>query len=295
MRGAVVRFLRDRPRWARRILSMAGEAQPAHPVVLDYALDEKRRWDEGRPHPQLQALLAAGDHRYSELLAAVMERRDALAAINRDLDATMAPAWNNGWQPVLDAAVLYTLVARHRPATYLEVGSGHSTRFARRAIDDHHLATHVISIDPRPVEVDALVDERIQQPVEACDLALFDRLGAGDILFIDGSHRCFMNTDVTTLFLDVLPRLPAGVLVHIHDIFLPYDYPAEFHRWYFNEQYLLACYLLGGATPFEVVLPTYYACHQPRLMAPLAPLWQESCWNGLPVEGWGFWVRTRGR
>ncbi len=78
------------------------------------------------------------------------------------------------------------------------------------------------------------------------DLALFRELQAGDVLFIDSSHRCFMNSDVTVLFLEVLPNLPPGVLVQVHDIFIPYDYPREWVERYYAEQYLLSCYLLLG-------------------------------------------------
>jgi Methyltransferase domain len=286
-RAAVVRFLAAQPRWARRLLTLAGEAQPRYPVVLDYPLEARRRWVEGRPHPELQAMLAAGDERYAEVVRQIVALKSALSRIAREPDGTQAPCWNNGWQPPLDAAALYTMVATHKPATYLEVGSGHSTRFVRRAIADGKLATRVVSIDPDP-RVEVAADEQIRQPLESCDLQLFARLGAGDILFIDGSHRSFMNSDVTVLLLEVLPRLGPDVLVHLHDIFLPYDYPPEFHRWYFNEQYLLASYLLGGARPFEVVLPNYYVTQHEKLRALVAPALE-----GLPVEGWGFWLRTR--
>ena len=90
------------------------------------------------------------------------------------------------------------------------------------------------------MEVDGLCDEVIRAPLEECDLAVFSRVRPGDVVFFDGSHRAFTNSDVTTFFLDVLPELPAGVLVHLHDICLPDDYPPYLDDSFYSEQYLLA-------------------------------------------------------
>ena len=95
--------------------------------------------------------------------------------------------------------------------------------------------------------MDAVCDTVIRQPLETLDTAgIIENLQAGDILFVDGSHRCFTNSDVTVVFLEILPRLQPGVLVHFHDILLPYDYPPAWSRRYYSEQYLLACWLLGS-------------------------------------------------
>ena len=131
--------------------------------------------------------------------------------------------------PPYDAVALYGLLRRTRPQRYLEVGSGHSTRFARRAIRDEGLATTVTSIDPEPrARIDELCDLVIRRPVEALeDDGVFLELGPGDVLFIDGSHRTFTGSDVTVLLLEVVPRLAPGVLVQVHDVYLPRDYPAD--------------------------------------------------------------------
>jgi hypothetical protein len=120
----------------------------------------------------------------------------------------------------------------------------HSTKFARRAIRDHGLPTRIVSIDPDPRdEIDALCDTAIRESLEQIDLNVVDELERGDIVFIDGSHHCFMNSDVTVFFLDILPRLKPGTLVQFHDLMLPYDYPLEWIERYYSEQYLLAAYL----------------------------------------------------
>jgi hypothetical protein len=203
------------------------------------------------------------------------------------------PRWINGALPGLDAAVLYAIVADQRPTTYLEVGSGHSTKFARRACSDHDLATRIVSIDPAPhTEIDDLCDEVIRAGLEDVDLATFDRLDAGDILFVDNSHRCFQNSDVTVAFLDVLPRLRPGVLVHFHDVFLPDDYPPEIVDQLYSEQYLLAAALLADGPNLEVVLPAWFVSADPELAPILEPLWSHPAFDDVQRHGASFWVRT---
>jgi predicted O-methyltransferase YrrM len=212
----------------------------------------------------------------------------------------------NGWLSPFDLASLYCLVALNHPQLYLEVGSGISTGVARRALRDHQLRSRVVSIDPQPrAQIDSLCDEIIRQPLENVDLAIFDRLAPGDILFIDSSHRAFTNSDVTVVFLDVLPRLQPGVLVHLHDIFLPYDYPPEWRDWYYSEQYLLAAMLLGQTSRFRIALPNAFISHDPESSAVLGPLWRDPRFapavatedQRTPLAdrsglGTSFWMRT---
>ena len=124
----------------------------------------------------------------------------------------------------------------------------------------------------------ALFDERL----EDCDLSLFDQLKAGDILFFDGSHRSFTNSDVTVFFLELMPRLKPGVIVHIHDIFLPSDYPPEWERKMYSEQYILAAMLLCPTQPFKVLLPNFYIECDAELRGQVPPL--------APVTGASFWI-----
>jgi hypothetical protein len=167
---------------------------------------------------------------------------------------------NNGWFESVDADVLYGVIRHFRPALIIEIGSGYSSRLAARAICDGELATKLICVDPSPrVEIRRCVHEFVQSPVEdipASELA--DRLGPNDLLFIDSSHVITTGGDVLYLYLQVLPRLRPGVLVHAHDIFLPFEYPQEFivkERWGWNEQYLLYA-LLIGSPDFEILWPS---------------------------------------
>ena len=86
-------------------------------------------------------------------------------------------------------------------------------------------------------------------PAETLGAEHTDQLGAGDILFIDSSHTVRIGGDVVHLFCEVIPRLAPGVIVHVHDIYLPYEYPrawVEQLRWYWAEQYLLQALLAGN-------------------------------------------------
>lgn len=146
-----------------------------------------------------------------------------------------------------DLQALYLMVQYSRPAKILEVGSGNSTRIARQAILDANLQTKICSIDPQPrVDVAAHSDELIALRLEdVVDEQYFSRLDKGDILFIDSSHLVHVGNDVVRVISRVLPILKPGVIVHFHDIFLPYEYPpafaAAFPDW--GEQYLLHAYL----------------------------------------------------
>jgi hypothetical protein len=168
----------------------------------------------------------------------------------------------------LDARTLMTLLRVLRPARVIEVGSGFSSLLiadVNRRFFGSALELTCIEPFPRPFlrngipGLSGVIVKRVQEvaPSE------FDRLGAGDILFIDSSHVAKTGSDVTHLFFEVIPRLRAGVVIHVHDIFLPHDYPSfrvlgEKLSW--NEQYLLRALLMFSPT-FEVLFGTTYARH----------------------------------
>ena len=262
-------------------------------ITLDYPVDPIPRYGYGQPaHPQLLSMFEAKRDQFREMLDRIESYRDDLLKIPAVPSNELSPSWINHWLAGLDASALYTFVADLNPKLYFEVGSGVSTRFVRRAIQDHGLRTRIRSIDPHPrVEVDSLCDEVIRTRLEDSDLELFDELEPGDILFIDSSHRSFMNSDVTVLFLDILPRLPAGVNLHIHDIRLPYDYPPEWGPRFYSEQYLLAVHLLAGG-PGEILLSNAFISQDPELSHALDALWDEPALEGVQRHGESIWLRT---
>lgn len=252
---------------------------PNYPVILDYPIRPEPRYGEGKPaHPELASILGRHDAAYQSTLRTLAQFSDKLAQIPESANVTAPgePHWDNGFFSALDAITLYGLLGSRTPSRYLEIGSGHSTKFARRAVRDLALPTHIISLDPHPrAEVDALSDRVIRQPLEGVDTTVFDDLAAGDVLFFDGSHRIFENSDVTVFFLEILPRLKSGVMVHIHDIFLPFDYPRSWTDRHYSEQYLLAAYLLAAYSRIEVLLPLAYVSEHPVMGAFIHETWEQ--------------------
>lgn len=153
-------------------------------------------------------------------------------------------SFDNSYFSSPDTEVLYTLIGSNRPKRMVEMGSGNSTRVMRQAILDYKLYTKIVAIGPHPrVEVTQYADEvrgfRVQE-LDAEEIA--GGLEPNDILFIDSSHLIGIGNDVPFLYFEVLPELKPGVLIHIQDIFLPYEYPREWivdYKWGLNEQILL--------------------------------------------------------
>ena len=167
------------------------------------------------------------------------------------------PRWSQDWFPRLDGAVAYAMVRELKPKRIVEVGSGHSTRFMARAIKDGALATEFTAIDPAPrARIESLPVRFIRKTLHQAPSAPFAALEKGDILFIDSSHIAMPGTDVDQLLLDVLPSLPDGVIVHIHDIFLPDDYPVCWDWRGYNEQQAVAPMFLGGG--YELLFSSAY-------------------------------------
>ena len=141
------------------------------------------------------------------------------------------------------------MTRRSRPRRIVEVGAGHSTRFFCRAVADGALATSVLAIDPAPrAGLDGLAPLTLRrQPVQAVGAAAFAALRAGDIVSIDSSHVLMPGSDVDFLLNSMLPSLARGVHLHIHEIFLPDPYPAEWAWRGYNEQTAVAGLVTGGA------------------------------------------------
>lgn len=262
--------------------------------LVDYNYRAEIRYGAGRPaHPELAALIGAGRDRYAAFLADL----GALPADFADVPPggtyeTASPFWLNAWFAPLDAIALTGMLKACNPAKMVEIGSGVSTKYARRAIRRYDLRTHLTSIDPEPRnQVDRLCDEVVRLPLERVDPAQFEALEPGDIFFLDSSHRSFQGSDVTVFFLEILPRLKPGVIVHIHDIYLPDDYIAGHVPRLWNEQYLLATALLFGAARFEILFPSWFVGRDPDLKALAESLLRVGPMADLDLYGASFWLR----
>lgn len=264
-------------------------------IVDDYyPINVRPRWGHGRvPHPQIAQLLISELPAFRAVLVELQKYKTHFAVVSYEQTLDRAPCWDNVWFSTLDAATLMYFILSRKPRIYLEVGSGYSTKFARAAITAGSPSTTLISIDPHPRrEIDDLCDEVIRSPLEDVDLGVFDRLTAGDIAFFDGSHRVFTNSDTTVFFLDVLPRLKPGVLVHAHDVFWPDDYMPDWNRRLYSEQYLLGMLLLSGTSRYRVVLPNYFVSTNPVTASLIEDLGFPTKYPGSTKPGLSFWLEV---
>jgi len=186
----------------------------------------------------------------AEIAAAVNEY--AMTFMNWDDPKANATGFSlrNEYFSSPDAEVFYSMVRVLKPRRIIEVGSGNSTRVARMAITDGSLTCELVSVDPAPRrDVASISDRVLRQAVETLEAAaLTDQLEANDILFIDSSHEIKTGGDAPFLYLDVMPQLKRGVVVHIHDIFYPYEYPRDWvidNGWRWNEKYLVAAIVMN--------------------------------------------------
>lgn len=192
----------------------------------------------------------------------------------------------------VDALAAYCMVRHFQPRLIIEVGSGFSSLALGQAAAQNKNSA-LICIDPFPSDFLRKgfpgLQSSIEKKIQNIDLKFFSQLQSGDILFIDSSHTVKIGGDVNYLFLEVLPRLKPGVIVHVHDIFLPFEYRRdwvldEFRFW--NEQYLLQAFLAFNSE-FEVLLANSYLnhYHQEDLKA---------AFRNLPSwAGGSFWMRRK--
>jgi len=207
------------------------------------------------PYRQIDAFMKQKEPEFLNILHSLDQYSSIFSSFGQQ--PPPAPRWEQDWFPRLDAAVAYGLVRNHQPSRIIEVGSGHSTRFMMGAIQDGSLSTKFTSIDPAPrATIETLPIDVVRNTVQQAPIALFAKLRKGDILFIDSSHISMPGSDVDLLFLEILPSLPSGVLVHIHDIFLPDDYPKHWDWRGYNEQQAIAPFFLGGG--YDVIFSSAY-------------------------------------
>jgi predicted O-methyltransferase YrrM len=205
--------------------------------------------------------------------------------------------FNNGSFEDKDARLYYSIIRKNKPSRIIEIGSGFSTLMAVKAITKNKAeaqSCELTCIEPYEMPYLEKLDVKlIRKKVEDIDAATFSALEANDILFIDSSHIIRPGGDVTHLLLSIVPVLKSGVWIHVHDIFLPEDYPAhwlrdEFRMW--NEQYLLEA-LLTGNPDFEIVFALNYlfVTHKPQL----EQAFPGNLSDGNERKPGSFWIRKR--
>lgn len=199
----------------------------------------------------------------------------------------------------VEAEALYGLIRATRPARIVEIGCGHTTLLMAEAIRaeaaDGYRPDYVCIEPYRPAYLETLpaeVSHFHDAPLQSVPAAIFGDLRAGDILFIDSSHVVSYGSDTVYEILTILPRLAPGVLVHFHDVFLPYEYPSDWlgtARFFWTEQYLLAA-VLQGSDRFAIRYPLHQLYRERReALQALFPLLSDE--RHRPGA---FWIEVAG-
>ena len=291
--GKILNLIHLDPRF---LLDVVEKMTGCQSILLDYPVKVDPRYGYGKPpHSKLHEIINKNRIAYKSTLESFLTLKEYFLKIpTESAKNSHEPSWINDYLPGLDSVALYSLLYLNNPKRFIEIGSGNSTKFARKAILDHGLQTKITSIDPCPrAEIDLICDTVIRQPLEEVDLSIFEQLDLGDFLYVDCSHRCFTNSDVTVVFLDILPRLRAGIFVEFHDISLPYDYSAKFAERYYSEQYLLAVYILAENNKFNIIMPNSFISEDIELSKILDPLWSESKMVNVSNFGCSFWIQIK--
>lgn len=220
------------------------------------------------------------DFRWEQQLGLINELanyRDELRELDFD--------FNNDYFGGFDAAIYYALIRHLQPQRIIEIGGGYSTQVAGKALAANRKG-NLICIEPYPERLNGTDVQLIQERVEEMNVDFFSSLEPNDILFIDSSHTVKFRSDVCFEFLEILPRLARGVWIHVHDIFFPHDYPAEWlinRRLALNEQYLLEAFLSFNST-FATQLANYWLCLEHRENA-------VRVWSNGSNRASSFWMK----
>jgi predicted O-methyltransferase YrrM len=216
---------------------------------------------------------------WSADLPGVDMREGQQIELARALAPSLAEVPRNRYQPAnpvypaADAA-LYQAMLRHLgPRRVIEVGSGYSTAVLLDTAEQHGLEVEVTCIEPCPDRLLALLQpgdevDLVRAPAQDVPLDTYAELRAGDLLFIDSTHVVKAGSDVLWLYLHVLPRLAPGALVHVHDIFWPFEYPEQWLRegrdW--NEDYFLHAFLCHNQAWELLLFTSWLWIHHPEFV-----------------------------
>lgn len=229
------------------------------------------RWTKPSDLPGLQIDLPEMKALWNEVAAAFLPEFETLPSY----ETLKKEGYGEGYTP-LDAMTLYFLLRFHRPRRYVEVGAGVSTYYAscaalHNSAEGRPMAITCIEPYPHPKLRSMAAITLLEKEVQEVNRSLFEALEAGDVLFIDSTHSLKIDGDVAYLFLEILPRLNKGVLVHVHDIPFPFNTPFPPETW-----------ILGRPWPVfwtEAMLLQAFLCHNSefriRLSLPLLRFREE--------------------
>ena len=209
------------------------------------------------PYPAVQDLFDSRKPAFTSTLQAIAEH---LPDLRKAIQEGAFQWVECGMFPPLDIIAAYCIVRSEKPARILEIGSGTSSHVTSRALKDNAFGK-MTCIDPQPRSSIAQLDITfIKRSLGESDAGAVENFDANDILFIDSSHLMYPGFDTDIEFNRMFPALPKGAIVHVHDIFLPEDYPPRWFNRRYSEQNALIGWILSGY--FEVIYPSYYVSTQ---------------------------------
>lgn len=284
--------------YPRKIIQALKAILQERVITLDYPWKAISRYSQKKPISREMVQICASANTHS---AELVDAIGAEVAVfnNFPVSSTDGKAvyWKNNFLPGLDIVSLFAMIKKLGPGKIVEIGSGHSTAVMRAAINHCNLPSKIWCIDPTPRrEIKELADEWIRQPLEEMvNWDVFSELCPGDVVFFDGSHLALANSDVTVFFLELLPIIPKGVYICIHDIYLPYDYPTEMAQRGYNEEYLLAVLLTSSKDRYEVIFPAYYVYLDSNSQSKLNDsLWRKITHaDQIEKHGGSFWFKIK--
>jgi predicted O-methyltransferase YrrM len=208
--------------------------------------------------------------------------------------------YNHGSFRAGDGELLYNMIRLFKPNIFIEVGSGYSTLMAANAIKENmqqntvYMCEHTCIEPYERIWLDKMDFNVMRKKVEEVEHDFFQKLNNNDILFIDSSHISKPQGDVNYLFLEIIPSLKSGVIVHIHDIFTPQDYPIEWIGHYFgNEQYILESFLTFNKEYKIIAAANYLSNKYPEQFASKCPVYSSQR-GDVPISLWmrpsSFWI-----
>lgn len=259
-----------------------------NPKYLKYSLRENRNLPGIDLNIQEQLDLLKKFNYNEELLKFPIEKE------NSEIEF----CYNDGMFRSGDAEYLYNLIRHFKPGKIIEVGSGHSTLMAINAIKQNQISDEAYKCDHICIEpyenkwLEKTNVKIIRNMVEDIDMSLFKSLKAGDIMFIDSTHMIRPQGDVLFEYLELLPQLNSGVIIHIHDIFTPKDYLDEWVKQprFWNEQYLLEAFLSNNKD-FRIIGATNYLMHNHyKDFSQKCPVLKMQRENGVDREPGSFWM-----
>ncbi|MCX6396651.1 MAG: class I SAM-dependent methyltransferase [Propionibacteriales bacterium] len=273
--GVVFTFRKARIRGARKFFGLFGynivKKADYYSVlpVLEEIEATRSRWEKPSALTGLD-IDVAGLEKNLGALADAWE--DEFSRVTGDYLANTQKGFGPGY-PQFDARTLYYMLREHKPKRYLEVGSGLSTYYTSLAAKQNAAEgspLQITCIEPYPFDALRTIEgfDLVEGFVQDVPLERFEELEAGDVLFIDSSHALKIDSDVAFLFMEALPRVAPGVLVHIHDIHFPYNHPFPADFWLFGERWpvywqevMVVQAFLAFNDSFEVLLSTPMVRH----------------------------------